>query len=156
ESVKDCQGANKFCGERVNRLKRCDVCLSYSSRRMHKRQMQTQESKVDLGKELDTSLVVMESNGTESEVQDDSSRSGNDADADDANIKPVYEKEPIAEVQLTAKCNIFVTRQQHTEQPEIINEGRVDQYTEQYQVKSPMLDSSFDNKTIIFKSISRV
>ncbi|GJU83651.1 hypothetical protein Tco_1286016 [Tanacetum coccineum] len=36
---------------------------------------------------------------------------------------------------------------QHTEQPEIINEGRVDQYPEQCQVKSPMLDSSPDNQT---------
>ncbi|GJR67166.1 hypothetical protein Tco_0013231 [Tanacetum coccineum] len=37
--------------------------------------------------------------------------------------------------------------QQHTEQPEIINEGRVDQYLEQCQVKSHMLDSSPDNQT---------
>ncbi|GJT67790.1 hypothetical protein Tco_1019270 [Tanacetum coccineum] len=37
-------------------------------RRVNKRQMQKQESKVDLGKELDVGLVVMESNGTESEV----------------------------------------------------------------------------------------
>nr|GEV69416.1 hypothetical protein [Tanacetum cinerariifolium] len=36
-------------------------------------------------------------------------------------------------------------RQQHTEQLEIINEGRVDQYPEQCQVKSPMLDSTPDN-----------
>ncbi|GJV56905.1 hypothetical protein Tco_1457910 [Tanacetum coccineum] len=35
----------------------------------------------------------------------------------------------------------------HTEQPEIINEGRVDQYPETCQVKSPMLDSSPDNQT---------
>ncbi|GJU90854.1 hypothetical protein Tco_1303277 [Tanacetum coccineum] len=39
------------------------------------------------------------------------------------------------------------TGQQHTEQPEIINEGRVDQYPETCQVKSPMLDSSPDNQT---------
>ncbi|GKF23926.1 hypothetical protein Tco_0076248 [Tanacetum coccineum] len=58
-------------------------------RRVNKRQMQKQESKVDLGKELDTSLLVMESNGTESEVQDDSSRSRNDIDADDADIRPI-------------------------------------------------------------------
>ncbi|GJW69608.1 hypothetical protein Tco_0126525 [Tanacetum coccineum] len=66
-------------------------------RRMNKRQMQTQESKVDLGEELDTSLVVMESNGTESEVQDDSSMSGNEIDADDADIRPIYDEEPMAE-----------------------------------------------------------
>ncbi|GKC29018.1 hypothetical protein Tco_1036312 [Tanacetum coccineum] len=67
-------------------------------RRMNKRQMQTQESKVDLGEELDTSLVVMESNGTESEVQDDSSMSGNEIDADDADIRPIYDEEPMAEI----------------------------------------------------------
>ncbi|GJY07772.1 hypothetical protein Tco_0374826 [Tanacetum coccineum] len=42
------------------------------------------------------------------------------------------------------------TRQQHTEQPEVINKGRVDRYTEQCQVKSPKLDSSLDNKTTEF------
>ncbi|GJY14041.1 hypothetical protein Tco_0383350 [Tanacetum coccineum] len=71
-------------------------------RMVNKRQMQTQESKVD---------------------------TGNDADADDANIKPVYDEEPMAEVQLTAECNVFVTGQQHVEQPEFNNEGRVDQDT---------------------------
>ncbi|GJX85085.1 hypothetical protein Tco_0335859 [Tanacetum coccineum] len=81
-------------------------------RRVNKRQMQTQESKIDTGKALDNSLVVMESNGTESEVQDDSSRSGNDTDADDADIRPIYDEEPMAEVQLTAECNIFVIGQQ--------------------------------------------
>ncbi|GJS73995.1 hypothetical protein Tco_0706836 [Tanacetum coccineum] len=74
-------------------------------------------------------------------------RSGNDTDADDADIRPIYDEEPMAEVQLTAECNIFAIGQQHTEQPEIINEGRVDQYPETCQVKSPMLDSSPDNQT---------
>ncbi|GJU58232.1 hypothetical protein Tco_1235998 [Tanacetum coccineum] len=41
----------------------------------------------------------------------------------------------------------IVVGQQHTEQPEIIVEGRVDQYPETCQVKSPMLDSSPDNQT---------
>ncbi|GJR05352.1 hypothetical protein Tco_0528336 [Tanacetum coccineum] len=100
-------------------------------RRVNKRQMQTQESKVDTGKALDAELVVTESNGTEYGKQDTSSRSGNDADADDANIKPVYDEEPMAKVQLTAECNVFVTGQQHVEQPEFNNEGRVDQDVEQ-------------------------
>nr|GEX41238.1 retrovirus-related Pol polyprotein from transposon TNT 1-94 [Tanacetum cinerariifolium] len=68
----------------------------------------------------------LESSGTESEVQDDNNRSGNDTDTDDADIRPIYDEEPMAKVQLTAKCNIFAIGQQHTEQPEIINEGRVD------------------------------
>nr|GFD35992.1 hypothetical protein [Tanacetum cinerariifolium] len=68
------------------------------------------------------------------------------ADADDAVIKPIYDEEPMAKVQLTTECNIFAIRQQHTEQPEIINDGRVDQYPEQRQVKSPMFDSSLDSQ----------
>nr|GEY68468.1 hypothetical protein [Tanacetum cinerariifolium] len=65
-------------------------------RRVHKRQMQMQESKIDTGKAVDADLVVTESIGIESEVQDDSSRSGNDTDADDADIRPIYEEEPMA------------------------------------------------------------
>ncbi|GJZ70268.1 hypothetical protein Tco_0633818 [Tanacetum coccineum] len=53
-------------------------------------------------------------------------KSGNDTDTDDADIRPIYDEEPMAEVQLTAECNVFATGQQHTEQPEIITEGRVD------------------------------
>ncbi|GKA78222.1 hypothetical protein Tco_0784759 [Tanacetum coccineum] len=87
-------------------------------RRVNKRQMQTQESKIDTGKAVDNDLVITESSGTESEVQDDNSRSGNDPDADDVNIIPIYDEEPIAE------------------------------YPEQRQIKSTMLDSSPDNQTI--------
>ncbi|GJV20216.1 hypothetical protein Tco_1369236 [Tanacetum coccineum] len=96
-------------------------------RRVNKRQIQTQESKIGMGKAVDADLVITESSGTESEVQDDSNRSGNDTDADDADIRPIYDEEPMAEVHLTIKCNMFAIGQQHTKQPEIINEGRVDQ-----------------------------
>ncbi|GKC12535.1 hypothetical protein Tco_1009317 [Tanacetum coccineum] len=65
---------------------------------------------------------------TDSTVQDDKSRSENDTDADDADIRPIYNEEPMAEVQLTVECNIFAIEQQHTKQPKIINEDRVDQY----------------------------
>ncbi|GJR99082.1 hypothetical protein Tco_0315591 [Tanacetum coccineum] len=67
--------------------------------------------------------------------------------ADDADIRPIYDEELMAEVQLTVECNIYAIGQQHTEQPKIIVEGRVDQYPETCQVKSPMLDSSPDNQT---------
>nr|GEZ34965.1 hypothetical protein [Tanacetum cinerariifolium] len=40
-------------------------------RRVNKRLMQTQESKIDIGKAVNDDLVVTESSGTESEVQDD-------------------------------------------------------------------------------------
>nr|GEV74210.1 hypothetical protein [Tanacetum cinerariifolium] len=89
-------------------------------RRVNKRQMQAQESKIDTGKAVNDDLVVIESSGTKSEVQDDNIRSRNDTDADDAYIRPIYDEEPMAEV---------------------------DQYPEQRDVKSHMLDSSPDNQT---------
>ncbi|GKC84822.1 hypothetical protein Tco_1140539 [Tanacetum coccineum] len=67
--------------------------------RVNKRWMQKQESKVDLGKVLDAGLVLTKSSRIESGKQDTSSRSSNDPDADDANIKPVYDEEPMAENQ---------------------------------------------------------
>ncbi|GKG52046.1 hypothetical protein Tco_0544684, partial [Tanacetum coccineum] len=59
--------------------------------------MQTTEEKVDMSKALDASLVYTESSGTESGKHDTSSSSENDVDADDADIKPVYEEEPMVE-----------------------------------------------------------
>ncbi|GJQ95225.1 putative reverse transcriptase domain-containing protein [Tanacetum coccineum] len=41
---------------------------------------------------------------TDSTVKDDSSRSGNDTDANDADIRPIYDEEPMAELQLTSEC----------------------------------------------------
>ncbi|GJT48092.1 hypothetical protein Tco_0974249 [Tanacetum coccineum] len=108
---------------------------------------------------LDNGLVVMESNGTESEVQDDSSRSRNDTDADDANIRPIYDKEPMVEVQLTAKCNIFTIGQQHTKQPEIINEDFTghrfspNKTSDVYEKTSPRSDLRWKPTGRIFKSI---
>ncbi|GJR45054.1 hypothetical protein Tco_1458710 [Tanacetum coccineum] len=61
--------------------------------------------------------MFIKSIGTESKEQDTSSRSGNDAHADDADIRPIYDEEPMVEVQTTAEINIFATGQQHTEQP---------------------------------------
>ncbi|GKA68898.1 hypothetical protein Tco_0768815 [Tanacetum coccineum] len=99
--------------------------------RVNERQMLTTEEKVDTSKALDASLVDIKSSRTESVEQDTSSRSGNDAHADDADIKPIYDEEPMAEVQLFAYHNVFATRQQHTEQPKFNNEGEVDQHAEQ-------------------------
>nr|GEX44438.1 ribonuclease H-like domain-containing protein [Tanacetum cinerariifolium] len=72
-------------------------------------------------------------------------------DADNADIRPIYDKEPMAEVQLTTECNIFATRQRHIEQPEIITEGRVDQYAEQWQHGQILNETS--NKAKIKKEI---
>nr|GEU52370.1 hypothetical protein [Tanacetum cinerariifolium] len=64
--------------------------------RVNKRQMQTQENKIDSGKALDADLVVTKSSGTELELQDESSRSVKDTDTDDADIRPMYDEEPMA------------------------------------------------------------
>nr|GFC32102.1 hypothetical protein [Tanacetum cinerariifolium] len=60
---------------------------------VNERQMQTTEEKVYTSKALDASLVDTESSGTESKEQDTSSRSGNDAHDDDADIRPIYDEE---------------------------------------------------------------
>nr|GEV84291.1 ribonuclease H-like domain-containing protein [Tanacetum cinerariifolium] len=117
------------------------------NRRVNKRQLHMQESKIDTGKAVNDDLVVTKSSRTESKVQDDNSRSGNDTDTDNTDIRPIYDKKPMAEIQFSAECNIFAIGKHHTEQPEIINEGRADQYSKQCQAKSPMLDSSLDNQT---------
>ncbi|GJX72391.1 hypothetical protein Tco_0309562 [Tanacetum coccineum] len=115
--------------------------------RVNERQIQITEGKVDTGKALDASLVNTESNGTESKEQDTSSRSRNDAHDDDADIRPIYDEEPMAEVQTTAEINVFATGQQHTEQPEFNNEGEVDQNAEQCHDTCPLPAKLTDKKT---------
>nr|GEY83427.1 hypothetical protein [Tanacetum cinerariifolium] len=77
---------------------------------VNERQMQTTEEKVDTGKALDVSLVDTESSGTESKEQDTSSSSGNDAHVDDADIRPIYDEEPMAEERLTRMLNNVMTQ----------------------------------------------
>ncbi|GJX21222.1 hypothetical protein Tco_0223899 [Tanacetum coccineum] len=107
----------------------------------------TTEDKVDTGKAVDASLVNTESIGTESNEQDTSSRSGNDAHADDADIRPIYNEELMAEVHTTVEINIFATGQQHTEQPEFNKEGEVDQNAEQCHDTCPLPATLTDNQT---------
>ncbi|GJS39984.1 hypothetical protein Tco_0565027 [Tanacetum coccineum] len=79
--------------------------------------------------------------------RDTSSGSGNDAHADDADIRPIYNEETMAEVQLTTECNVFATGQQRAEQPEFNNEGEVDQNAQQYHDKCPLHTKFTDNQT---------
>ncbi|GJX19055.1 hypothetical protein Tco_0221732 [Tanacetum coccineum] len=116
--------------------------------RVNERQMQTKEGKVDTGKALDASLVITKSSGTESGKQDTSSKSGNDTDADDADIKPVYDDKLMAEVQLIADNNVFATGQQHAEQPEFNSEGWVDQDAEQCHNIHPLPTKLTNNQII--------
>nr|GEX38660.1 integrase, catalytic region, zinc finger, CCHC-type, peptidase aspartic, catalytic [Tanacetum cinerariifolium] len=105
---------------------------------MNERQMQTTEEKVDTSQALDASSVDTESSRTKSKEQDTSSRSGNDAQDDVADIIPIYDEEPMAEVQTTSKIDVFAIGQQHTEQPEFNNEGKVVQNAKECHDKCPL------------------
>nr|GEU91155.1 retrovirus-related Pol polyprotein from transposon TNT 1-94 [Tanacetum cinerariifolium] len=89
-----------------------------------KKSCMTTEEKVDTSQALDASSVDTKSSRTESKEQDTSSRSGNDVHDDVTDIKPIYDQEPMAEVQTTAEIDVFAIGQQHTEQPEFNNEGK--------------------------------
>ncbi|GKE00610.1 hypothetical protein Tco_1388593, partial [Tanacetum coccineum] len=94
-----------------------------------------------------SSLVDTESSRTTLKEEDTSSRSGNDAHANDAYIRSIYDEEPMAEVQTTAEINVFATRQQRTEQPKFNNEGEVDQNVEQCHDTCPLPANVNDNQT---------
>ncbi|GJS16662.1 hypothetical protein Tco_0411134 [Tanacetum coccineum] len=142
--IQHMESVKKSIGERAQHK------MEYE-RRVNERQIQTTEEKTDTSNALDAldaSSVIIESNGTESKEQDTSSRSGNDAHVDDADIRPINNEEPMAEVQTTAEINIFATGQQHTEQPEFNNEGKVDQNAEQCYDTCPLPAKLIDDKTI--------
>ncbi|GJT67625.1 hypothetical protein Tco_1019105 [Tanacetum coccineum] len=141
--IQHMESVKKSIGERAQHK------MEYESR-VNERQIKTTEEKTDTSNALDAldaSSVIIESNGTESKEQDTSSRSGNDAHVDDAEIRPIYDEEPMAEVQMTADDNVSATGQQHTEQPEFINEGEVDQNAEQCHDICPLPAKLTDDKT---------
>nr|GEU33503.1 hypothetical protein [Tanacetum cinerariifolium] len=80
-------------------------------RRVNKRQMQLHERKIDTGKAVDADLVVTKSSGIKLEVQDDSNKLGNDTNADDADIRPIYDEEPIAETTSLLANNVDLKAQ---------------------------------------------
>nr|GEV80871.1 hypothetical protein [Tanacetum cinerariifolium] len=72
---------------------------------VNERQMQTTEEKVDTSKALDASSIDTESRQQHTEQpefnnegEDTSSRSGNDAHDDGADIIPIYDEEPMAKI----------------------------------------------------------
>ncbi|GJR41366.1 hypothetical protein Tco_1217050 [Tanacetum coccineum] len=135
-------------------------------RRMKERQMQSRESKIVSSKALDASLVVTKCSGTKSDEHITSSSSGiYITHVVDADIRPVNDQVPSAEVHLTAQHNVLANKQQHTDQsepsydtyllekvdsnttPDSTNMshrgGEIDQDAEQDQVKSPLLKAEF-------------
>ncbi|GJU87310.1 hypothetical protein Tco_1294856 [Tanacetum coccineum] len=107
--IQHMESIKKFINERAQHKQEYDS-------RINERQMQSKEGKVDSSKPLDVGLVVTESNETESERHVSSSRSGNDTHAEDVDIKPVNDNEPMAEVQLTAQHNVLANEQKHSMQ----------------------------------------
>nr|GEU48032.1 retrovirus-related Pol polyprotein from transposon TNT 1-94 [Tanacetum cinerariifolium] len=87
-------------------------------RRMNDRMMQSKEGNVDLSKALDAGLVVAKNNETDAERHVQSSRSRKDTHVEDADINSVNDKQPMAEVKLTAGRNILANEQKHYEQSE--------------------------------------
>nr|GEV44523.1 reverse transcriptase domain-containing protein [Tanacetum cinerariifolium] len=83
---------------------------------------------------------------TESKEQDTSSRFRNDAHDDDVDIRPIYDEEPMAEVQTTAEIDVFVIGQQHTKQLEFNNEGEVVQKAEDCHDTCPLPAIVTDNQ----------
>ncbi|GJV96562.1 hypothetical protein Tco_1548139 [Tanacetum coccineum] len=72
-------------------------------------------------KALDVGSIITESSGTKSNKLDTRSSSGNyTTHAVDADISPVNEQVPFAEIQLTAQHNVLANEQQHTKQSEPI------------------------------------
>ncbi|GJX09989.1 hypothetical protein Tco_0199848 [Tanacetum coccineum] len=62
-------------------------------------------------------------------------------------IRPIYDEQPMAEVQTTAEINVFATGQQHTEQPKFNNEGEVNQNAEQCHDTCSLHAKLTDNQT---------
>nr|GEX34666.1 hypothetical protein [Tanacetum cinerariifolium] len=102
------------------------LCLSMIFSRSIRHEIDADNrTKVDTSKALDASLVDTESSRTKSKEHDTSNSLGNDAHDDVVDIRPIYDEEPMAEVQTTAEINVFAIGQQHFEQPEFNNEGEV-------------------------------
>nr|GFA26567.1 hypothetical protein [Tanacetum cinerariifolium] len=135
-------------------------------RRIKERQMQSRESKVVSSKTLDATLVVTKCSGKKSDEHITSSCSGTYiTHVVDADIRPVNDQEPSAEVHLTAQYNVLANEQQHTDQSEPSYDtyllekvdsnttldstnmchkgGEIDQDAEQDQVKSSLLKAEF-------------
>ncbi|GJZ15824.1 hypothetical protein Tco_0551501 [Tanacetum coccineum] len=142
------ESVKKSIDERAKHKREYDI-------RVNERQIQTTEGKVDTGKAVDASLVNTESIGTESKEQDTSSKSRNDAHADDEDIRPIYDEEPMAEVQTTVEINILCyCNHKHTDNLNSNNEERIYQNAEQCLDTSPKACNITDNQTTELQTIS--
>nr|GEY19050.1 hypothetical protein [Tanacetum cinerariifolium] len=109
-------------------------------RRVNKRLMQTQEGKIDMGKAVNDDLVFTESSGTESEVQDDNSRSGNDTDANDADIRPIYDEEPMAKISVLNKEKVRIKESLNVTFDESLYEPKSSHSVEDEKINEPIFE----------------
>nr|GEV06905.1 hypothetical protein [Tanacetum cinerariifolium] len=123
--IQHMKSVKKSIDERAHHKREYDI-------KVNERQIHATEEKVDTSKALDASLVDTKISGTELVEQDTSSRLGNDGHADDTDIKPIYDEEPMTEVQLIAEFN---------------NEGEVDQNAKQCHDTRPLSAKLTDNQT---------
>nr|GEY71164.1 integrase, catalytic region, zinc finger, CCHC-type, peptidase aspartic, catalytic [Tanacetum cinerariifolium] len=138
--IQHLESVKKLIDERVQ-LKR-----EYNSW-VDERQMQTTEEMVDTSKALDASSADTECSRTKSKERDTSSISGNNAHAD-ADIRSIYDEEPMAEVQTTAEIDVFAIGKQHIEQPEFNNEGEVVQNAKECHDTCPLPAIFTDNQIL--------
>ncbi|GJR01968.1 hypothetical protein Tco_0524952, partial [Tanacetum coccineum] len=91
---------------------------------VNKIQKQKTEEKVDSSKALDASLADTESSRTSLKVQDTSIRSGNDTHADDADIIPIYDEEPMAKGRMPTKIELTLEQSQQGVSNDVLHYGR--------------------------------
>ncbi|GJX27051.1 hypothetical protein Tco_0233347 [Tanacetum coccineum] len=109
-----------------------ELARVYDSR-VNEKMMQTHAGLVYMVKDkCDDGLVVKARSGTESEMKDGCSKSGNDTQAEGPDIRLSNDTKPLHKVQSTVVYNVNTNDRQHAEQPKFINEGKVDQDAEQY------------------------
>ncbi|GKE32955.1 hypothetical protein Tco_1452277, partial [Tanacetum coccineum] len=119
---------------------------------VNERQIQKTEGEVDTSKALDASMVNTKNSRIASGEQDTNSRPGNDAHTDDADIRPIYDEEPMAKVQFIVDHNVFAIGQQHTEQPEFNNKGELNSRNRGKPVLQPHRNQSVVRQPTTFKS----
>ncbi|GJX80092.1 hypothetical protein Tco_0328241 [Tanacetum coccineum] len=108
-----------------------ELARVYDSR-VNEKTMQTQAGMVYMVKDkCDDGLVVKARRGTESDMRDECSKSGNDTQAEGPDIRLLNDTKSLHEVQSTVAYNLNAHDKQHVEQPKFINEGKVDQDAEQ-------------------------
>ncbi|GJT92319.1 hypothetical protein Tco_1081164 [Tanacetum coccineum] len=102
-----------------------ELARVYNSR-VNEKTMQTQAGMVYMVKDkCDDGLVVKERRGTESEMKDECSKSGNDTQAEGPDIKLSNDTKPLHEVQSTVVYNMNANDRQHAEQPNSLMKERL-------------------------------